>query len=141
MANEEVVSAPQVRVFHNGKQVGYATNFQGTIAINNVPVDVLGDEFTQEYAVASVKCAASFGSFFLYEKSLSAVGIIPNTIETGVPVSFPEAQLDLYHWIEKTVLYRLIGSKSARINFGVATGGVMANNVSFDVRKIDTNPQ
>ena len=141
MANQSVVSAPQVRMYCNGKQVGYATNFQGTIAINNVPVDVLGDEFTQEYPTASVKCAASFGTFYIFEKSLSAVGIIPNTIETGVPVSFPEEQLDLYHWTEEKVLFRLIGAKPARVNFGIATGGVMATNASFDVRKIDTNPQ
>ena len=141
MADQQTVSAPQVRVFHNGKQVGYATNFQGTTAFNNAPIDVLGDEFTQEYPVVSVKCAASFGTFFLYQKSLSALGIIPNTIQTGVPVAFPEAQLDLYHWMENTVLCRLVGCKASRVNFGVAAGGVAVNNASFDVRKIDSNPQ
>lgn len=138
---EQTISAARVWLYVQGVKVGYATNFQATIAFNNAPVDVLGDEFTQEYVLTSVKCAASFAMFVLFNKSLPQVGVIPNTIQTGVPVRFPEKQYDLYDWTEEKVLYRLVGAKPSRATFGVQTGSVMASNVAMDVRKIDTQPE
>lgn len=134
------ISAPMARVYVNGTQlVGWATDIRYTESTHNVPVDVLGDAFTQEYVPTAVKCAVSVGTITIEKYSLAAQGAYHPGTNTVEVIKFPELTFELYNHIKDQPIARLIGCKGSRVDYSLSRGGIMAQNASYDCRKVERN--
>lgn len=133
----EAFSAPMALVYANGTQlIGWATDLRSSESTHNVPVDVLGDVFTQQYVPTAVKCAMSVGKVYIMDYSIADQGLFHPGDENKNVIQFPELTFELYDQIVDKPRLRLIGCKGSRVEYSLSRGNIMAENASYDVRKI-----
>ena len=130
MPEFRAIAGPRAKLFINDVEAGWATNFSCTEAIQQIPVEILGniDAYEIEAVGRSVTCTASFVR--IKKNSLQQQGIWPRG-ETASIVDFPAMTAELYDHVSDEPIAKVTNLKATTRTWTIDRRGLKTVNASF----------
>jgi hypothetical protein len=135
MANR-AFSGPRAQLWiagASGRQlVGWATGCSGSVNVQQMRIDVLGNPASEEIEPVGFTVAGNFERVRIVDLSLVELGVDPTQGDTINFINFPALNIDVYDQVGETVIESIRGARMSQRTWSVQARGITSEQVAFE---------